>query len=97
MNILFSVIKICHLMLEFTYTVNFCDFSSKGLNSGLMTEQQTRDAKPRHVGVTPNFRRQCHSTTLLTGGDCHAFSSSQLSLASPPSQHIFYYKNLSFI
>ena len=70
-------------MLKFTYTVNFCDFSSKGLNSGLMTEQKTRDAKPCHVGVTPNFRRQCHSTILLTGGDCHAFSSSQLSLASP--------------
>ena len=94
MSILFSVIKICHLMLEFSYTVNFCYFSSKGLNSGPMTEQKTSDAKPRHVGVTRNFRRQCHSTT---GGDCHAFSSSQLSLASPPSQHIFYYKNLSFI
>ena len=68
MSILFSVIKICHLMLEFTYTVNFCDFSSKRPNSGPMTEQKTRDAKPRHVGVTPNFRCQCHSTTLLTGG-----------------------------
>ena len=57
MSILFSVIKICYLMLEFTYTVNFCDFSSKGLNSGPMTEQKTRDAKSRHVGVTPSFRR----------------------------------------
>ena len=55
MSILFSVVNICHLMLEFTYTVNFCDFSSKGLNSGPMTEQKTRD---RHVGVTRNFRRQ---------------------------------------
>ena len=27
-------------MLEFTYTVNFCDFSSKGQNSGPMTEQK---------------------------------------------------------
>ena len=97
MSILFSVVKICHLMLEFTYTVNFYDFSSKGLNSGPMTERKTRDAKPHHVGVTCNFRCQCHSTTLLTGSDCHAFSSSQLSLTSPPSQHIFYYKNLSFI
>ena len=43
-------------MLGDTYTVNFWDFFSEGLNCRAMTEQKTRVAKPRHIGVTLQFQ-----------------------------------------
>ena len=52
MSRLFSETEICHLMTEFTYTLDFWDFFSKGLNCRAMTEQKLRDAKLRHTGVT---------------------------------------------
>ena len=52
MRRLFSKIKICYLLLGFTYTVNLWDFFREMLSCRAMTEQKTRDATLRHSGVT---------------------------------------------
>ena len=52
MRRLFSKIRLCHLLLGFTYTVNLWDFFREVLSCRAMTEQKTRDAKLRHSGVT---------------------------------------------
>ena len=51
MSRLFSETTIYHLMLVFTYTVDFWDFSSEELNCRAMTEQKIRDAKTRHTAL----------------------------------------------
>ena len=49
MSRLFFETKTYHLSIGFTYTVNFWDFFIIELNRRAMTEEKTRDAKPRHV------------------------------------------------